>query len=149
MKTATTAQVSISPTTPNSQPPTAPSVHVTVPLKAYELPKSAQHVATAVNAASLNAATTTVLVGSATTAVLSLVLQRREGDNFRGNRDFKRRDDRFEGRGDRNRSDRDRGDRGERRGGYDKRGGFDRKPRQEGGFSRPNRGGNLRKRRED
>ena len=74
MKTATTAQVSISPTTPNSQPPTAPSVHVTVPLKAYELPKSAQHVATAVNAASLNAATTTVLVGSATTAVLSLVL---------------------------------------------------------------------------
>ena len=28
-------------------------------------------------------------------------------------------------------------------------GGFDRKPRQEGGFSRPNRGGNLRKRRED
>ena len=74
---------------------------------------------------------------------------RREGDDFRGNRDFKRRDDRFEGRGDRNRGDRDRGDRGERRGGYDKRGGFDRKPRQEGGFSRPNRGGNLRKRRED
>ena len=66
---------------------------------------------------------------------------RREGDDFRGNREFKHRDDRFEGRGDRDRS--------ERRGGYDKRGGFDRKPRQEGGFSRPARGGNLRKRRED
>ena len=74
MKTATTAQVSISPTTPNSQPPTAPSAHVTVPLKAYELPKSAQHVATAVNAANLNAATTTALVDSAMTAVLSPVL---------------------------------------------------------------------------
>ena len=74
---------------------------------------------------------------------------RREGDDFRGNREFKHRDDRFEGRGDRPRGDRDRGDRSERRGGYDKRGGFDRKPRQEGGFSRPARGGNLRKRRED
>ncbi len=66
---------------------------------------------------------------------------RREGDDFRGNREFKHRDDRFEGRSDRDRS--------ERRGGYDKRGGFDRKPRQESGFSRPARGGNLRKRRED
>jgi hypothetical protein len=49
-------------------------VHVTVPLKAYELPKSAQHVATAVNVASLNAVMTTALVVSMTTAVHSLVL---------------------------------------------------------------------------
>ena len=81
---------------------------------------------------------------------------RREGDDFRSERrDFKPRDNKFERRNDRDRKDFNRDDRRERRsdeprGRFDRsQGRFERRPRQEGGFSRPPRGGNFRKRRED
>lgn len=81
---------------------------------------------------------------------------RGEGDDFRSERrDFKPRDNKFERRNDRDRKDFNRDDRRERRsdeprGRFDRsQGRFERRPRQEGGFSRPPRGGNFRKRRED
>lgn len=81
---------------------------------------------------------------------------RRDGDDFRSERrDFKPRDNKFERRNDRDRKDFNRDDRRERRsdeprGRFDRsQGRFERRPRQEGGFSRPPRGGNFRKRRED
>lgn len=81
---------------------------------------------------------------------------RGEGDDFRSERrDFKPRDNKFERRNDRDRRDFNRDDRRERRsdetrGRFDRsQGRFERRPRQEGGFSRPPRGGNFRKRRED
>ena len=81
---------------------------------------------------------------------------RREGDDFRSERrDFKPCDNKFERRNDRDRKDFNRDDRRERRsdeprGRFDRsQGRFERRPRQEGGFSRPPRGGNFRKRRED
>lgn len=81
---------------------------------------------------------------------------RREGDDFRSERrDFKPRDHKFERRNDRDRRDFNSDDRRERRsdetrGRFDRsQGRFERRPRPEGGFSRPPRGGNFRKRRED
>ena len=81
---------------------------------------------------------------------------RREDGDFRSERrDFKPRDHKFERRNDRDRKDFNRDDRRERRsdeprGRFDRsQGRFERRPRQEGGFSRPPRGGNFRKRRED
>lgn len=76
---------------------------------------------------------------------------RRDGDDFRSERrDFKPRDNKFERRNDRDRKDFNRDDRRERRsdeprGRFDRsQGRFERRPRQEGGFSRPPRGGNFR-----
>ena len=80
---------------------------------------------------------------------------REDGDFRSERRDFKPRDHKFERRNDRDRKDFNRDDRRERRsdeprGRFDRsQGRFERRPRQEGGFSRPPRGGNFRKRRED